>query len=232
MNKKNLGFARASNLVLPKANGDFLLFLNPDCRIHPDTIKSIQDAVMEYPDVGMAGCLIRNTDGSEQAGCRRRVPTPVRTLIRVLHLDRPLPFLREKGMLLHHEPLPDLPQSVEAISGAFMLVKREALEDVGLMDERYFLHCEDLDWCMRFRNKRGKILFVPDVEAIHVQGACGINRPIRVEWHKHGGMVRFYRKFFRHQYPFLLMLLVIFAVWIRFFAIASFINIRKLTPLH
>ena len=232
MNGKNLGFAKASNMLLPKGNGDFLLFLNPDCLIKPDTVERMVRVLESRPDVGMAGCLLRNTDGSEQAGCRRRVPTPARTLVRILYLDRPFPFLHEKGMLLYKEALPDEPQTVEAISGAFMLVRREALEDVGLMDENYFLHCEDLDWCMRFRMKGWKILFVPAVEAMHFKGACGINRPIRVEWHKHCGMVRFYRKFFRHQYPAPLMWLVICAVWGRFFAIASLIKVRKLAALH
>jgi len=232
LNKNNLGFAKASNMLLPKGNGDFLLFLNPDCLIKSDTVERMVRVLENRPDVGMAGCLLRNTDGSEQAGCRRRVPTPARSLVRVLYLDRPFPFLREKGMLLYKEALPDAPQAVEAISGAFMLVKREALEDVGLMDENYFLHCEDLDWCMRFRMKDWKVLFVPDVEVTHIKGACGVNRPVCVEWHKHKGMVRFYCKFFRHQYPFLLMVLIIFSVWGRFFAIASFASIRKLARRH
>jgi len=230
MNGKNLGFARASNVVLPNADGDIILFLNPDCQIYPNTIKNMQNIVVQDSDAGMAGCLIRNTDGSEQAGCRRRVPTPVRTLIRVLHLDHPFPFLREKGMLLHQEPLPDLPQPVEAISGAFMLVKREALEDVGLMDESYFLHCEDLDWCMRFRKQGWKILFVPDIEVTHAKGVCSRGRAVRVEWHKHKGMVRFYRKFFRHQYPLPLMVLVIAAVWMRFIALSVVLTARRCLP--
>jgi len=230
MNEKNLGFAKASNILLSEANGDFFLFLNPDCQIHPNTIERMWDAVVSRPDVGIAGCLVRNTDGSEQAGCRRRVPTPARTLIRVLHLDRPFPFLREKGMLLHKEPLPDMPQPVEAISGAFMLVRREALEEVGLLDEGYFLHCEDLDWCMRFRQKGWQILFVPDVEISHAKGVCSVNRPVRVEWHKHKGMIRFYRKFFRHQYPLPLMVLVIAAVWMRFVALSVVLTARRCLP--
>jgi len=230
MNGKNLGFAKASNMLLSETNGDFLLFLNPDCQIHPDTIEGMQDAVAVHSDVGMAGCLVRNTDGSEQAGCRRRVPTPARTLIRILHLDRPFPFLREKGIAMYQEPLPDEPIHVEAISGAFMLVRRDSIEDVGPMDERYFLHCEDLDWCMRFRMKDWKILFVPAVEAMHAKGACGINRPIRVEWHKHCGMIRFYRKFFRHQYPLPLMVLVIAAVWMRFVVLSVVLTARRCLP--
>jgi GT2 family glycosyltransferase len=135
-----------------------------------------------------------------------------------------------ESVVMHQKPLPEKPVYKEAISGAFMLVRRSAMEDVGLMDEGYFLHCEDLDWCMRFRQKGWKILFVPDVEVIHAKGVCSHPRPVRVEWHKHKGMVRFYRKFFRHQYPFLLMWCVIGAVWLRFGVLAVLFTLRRLKP--
>ena len=117
---------------------------------------------------------------------------------------------------LHTQPLPTTPIEVEAISGALMLVSRAAVEDVGSWDERYFLHCEDLDWCMRFRQKHWKILFVPDAPVIHHLGHSSRVRPYFVEWHKHKGMIYFYRKFFQHQYPGVLMWLVDAGVWMRF----------------
>jgi hypothetical protein len=107
-----------------------------------------------------------------------------------------------------------------------MLVKREAMEDVGPWDEGYFLHCEDLDWCMRFRKKGWKILFAPDAKVIHHGGACSRSRPLFVEWHKHRGMIRFYRKFFRHQYPRSMWMLVAFGVWFRFVLVAGYYSVR------
>jgi GT2 family glycosyltransferase len=127
---------------------------------------------------------------------------------------------------LHKQPFPDAPLEVEAISGALMLVRREAMADVGPLDEGYFLHCEDLDWCMRFRKKGWKILFVPDAPVVHYRGTCSRSRPIFVEWHKHKGMMRFYRKFFRHQYPGMLMWLVALGVWLRFGAVAMYYTAR------
>ncbi len=227
MNEANLGFAKASNVPLGMSRGDYLLFLNPDCIIEVDTIEKMIVEMEKRPGVGMAGCLIRNWDGSEQAGCRRRVPTPARTLIRMFHLDKPFPFLHEKGMLLHRQTLPESSVEMEAISGAFMLVSRDALDDVGPLDEGYFLHCEDLDWCMRFREKDWKILFVPSVEVKHAKGECSTGRPVRVELHKHKGMVRFYRKFFRHQYPALLMWTVVAAVWCRFLLKAIVFSFKR-----
>ncbi len=228
-NNKNLGFAKANNRVLAGTKGDYLLFLNPDCLIQADTLKRLIAEMDSRPDVGMAGCFLRNLDGSEQAGCRRRVPTPWRTLVRIFFLDKLLPnHPKFQNISLSLTPLPGKPIGVEAISGAFMLVRRTAMDDVGLMDEGYFLHCEDLDWCMRFRQKGWKILFVPEVEVTHAKGTCSHTRPVRVEWHKHKGMVRFYRKFFRHQYPLPLMWCVICAVWLRFAAVAIVYSFRRM----
>lgn len=216
-NGENLGFTRANNIALTRAKGDFALLLNPDCLVEQEALRRVLVTIERFPDAGMAGCLIRNEDGSEQAGCRRSIPTPWRTLVRVLHLDKLFPNHRRfRNFVLTREPLPDQPVYVEAISGAFMLVRREALKQVGLMDEGYFLHCDDLDWCMRFQKAGWRILFVPDVAVTHYQGTCSVGRPIFVAWHKHKGMIRFYRKFFRHQYPAPLMALVMGAVWSRF----------------
>jgi GT2 family glycosyltransferase len=96
------------------------------------------------------------------------------------------------------------------------------MDDVGRWDEDYFLHCEDLDFSMTLRRHGWKILFVPDARIVHDKGGCSRSRPIFVEWHKHKGMVRFYRKFFRHQYPGMLMWLVWLGVWLRFGLVAAY----------
>ena len=214
----NLGFARASNLGLRSASGDYLLLLNPDCLVEPDTVTRMRAVLDAHPEAGMAGPLILNPDGSEQAGCRRAVPTPWRSLVRTLGLGRLFPSQRFDDFVLADQPLPAGPAPVEAISGAFMFVRRQALEDVGALDEGYFLHCEDIDWCMRFRQAGHQVLFVPDVTVVHHKGACSRDRPVRVQWHMHRGMIRFYRKFFRDRYPLPMMWLVYVGVWLRFAA--------------
>jgi hypothetical protein len=227
-NTENVGFARANNQVLSMAKNDYILFLNPDCTVRPDTLEGMARVMASHPDAGMAGCLIRNSDGSEQAGSRRYIPTPWRSVVRIFRLSKVFRNHPGYGMFnLDGQPLPDRPVSVEAISGAFMFVRRTAMEKVGPMDEKYFLHCEDLDWCMRFRMSGYTILFVPDIEIIHAKGVCGTDRPVRVEWHKHVGMVRFYRKFFRHQYPAGLMYLVMAMVWARFTLLAALLALKR-----
>jgi len=135
---------------------------------------------------GMAGCMIRNPDGSEQRSARRRIPDPWIELTRFLHLERFFPQLtRNERLDLIDDPVPEGPVPVAAVSGAFMLVRRTALDEVGPLNEGYFLHCEDLDWFVRFRRAGWKLYLVPDVTVVHHQGSCSTGRPIAVEWHKH-----------------------------------------------
>ncbi len=228
-NPANVGFAAACNIGVAASSAPFLLFLNPDCVIQPGAVSILLAALQSAERVGMVGGLLVNADGTEQGGGRRAVPTPWRSFVRAFGLHR---FAHRWPKLfydfhLHKQPLPEGPIEVEAISGACMLVKRAAVEDVGLWDEGYFLHCEDLDWCMRFRQKGWQILFVPDARIVHALGACSRSRRVFVEWHKHKGMVRFYRKFFRHQYPGALMWLVTFGVWLRFGLAAVYLTARR-----
>jgi nucleoside-diphosphate-sugar epimerase/GT2 family glycosyltransferase len=230
-NGENLGFAKANNVALKQARGRYLLLLNPDCIVAADTLEQMVRALEADPHAGMAGCLIQNPDGTEQPGCRRTIPTPWTGLVRALHLG---PLLGKDSpshnVDLVHSPLPERPVYVEAISGAFMLIRREALEQVGLMDDRYFLHCEDLDWCKSFQESGWQILFVPQVRIVHHKGVCSAHRPIFVLWHKHKGMVRFYRKFLSKRYPLPLNLLVVVGVWSRFAFMVPVELARRIIP--
>jgi len=223
-NGKNMGFAAACNIGALASTSPHVLFLNPDSVLAQDALLRMLEVLEASPDAGMVGGFLCNPDGTEQPGGRRVFPTPKRAFIRAFGLSRWARFFPEgfSDFLLHKQPLPSAPAFVEAISGACMLVRREAMEDVGAWDDAYFLHCEDLDWCMRFKLKAWKILFVPDARIVHVWGACSRSRPFFVEWHKHHGMLRFYKKFFRNQYPGVLWGLVVVGVWLRFVIVAGY----------
>ncbi len=217
-NSNNIGFAAACNLGAQQCLQPYILFLNPDTVLQPGAIAGMLQALTHSKERGMAGGQLCNLDGSEQPGGRRVFPTPRRAVVRALNLSglarvSPRWF---SDYLLHREALPCTPVNVEAISGACMLVKREALDSVGGWDEGYFLHCEDLDLCMRFRLEGWKVCFVPQVKVFHAWGACSRARPIFVEWHKHRGMLRFYGKFFRKHYPSPLSWGICIGVWMRF----------------
>lgn len=229
-NERNLGFASACNIGVRSSTAEFLLFLNPDSILTDGSLSCMMGTLKSDPSIGMVGGLLCNPDGSEQPGGRRVFPTPRRALMRAFglsYLSKWLPSIFS-DFLLHREPLPDNPTPVEAISGACMLVKREALRDVGLWDEGYFLHCEDLDWCMRFSLMNWRVVFVPGARIFHMLGACSRSRPFFVEWHKHNGMLRFYNKFFRKRYSGLLWVGVVLCVWLRFCLVSIYFATRLL----
>ncbi len=217
-NKENVGFARACNQALQHAQGKYVLFLNPDCVILEKTLEDLVYILDQNANVGMIGPLIVNPDGSEQAGARRKVPTPKRSLMQTLGLGRVFP---NEDFRLHRTPLPSKAVEVDAISGAFMLVRCKALQEVGSMDEGYFMHCEDLDLAMRFKNAGWQILFVPNAKALHHKGVSSSERSFPVLWHMHVGMLRFYKKFFQHKYPLPIMGLVYVGIWLRFSVLAA-----------
>ncbi len=229
-NADNLGFAKACNVGLAATSAPWILFLNPDGALDSDALRLMIEALRADPCAGMAGALVRNTDGSEQRGCRRDFPTPGKAFAMAFGLTRfgrLFPGLA-RDFQRHGEPLPPGPSPVQAVSGSCMLVRREAVQAVGAWDEGYFLHCEDLDWCMRFHLGGWSVLFVPEARVTHVKGACGGGR-LFVEWHKHKGMARFYRKFYRDRYPAALWWLVAAGVWLRFGLLACAEGVRALS---
>ena len=220
--RTNTGFAAGCNRGAALATQPAVLFLNPDCILAPGSLVRLEHG-LSAAGVGMVGGLLTDVGGREQGGARRSVPTPWRAFVRGFGLGR-LSWLAPRllsDFCLHREPLPERPVEVEAISGALTLVSREAFDHAGPWDDGFFLHCEDLDLCLRFRAAGWRILFVPDAVAVHHRGMCGRSRPLAVEWHKHRGMVRFYRKHFRGSYPAGLFGLVVAGVWLRFLAVAT-----------
>ncbi len=231
-NVDNRGFAAANNQVLQgllnsaASGNDYALLLNPDCEMKAGVLPAMLTHFEQQESMGMAGCVINNEDGSIQATCRRHFPTPKTALIRMLQLHR----LRLKSLPdfdLGKQALPDNLQFVEAISGAFMLVRLSAMQEVGLLDEGYFMHCEDLDWCKRFHNKNWKIGFVPEVSVIHAKGVSSNSRPVRVLWTLHRGMLRFFDKFYYQQYPFYVRWSVKSGVYLSFLGRAGLAYVRR-----
>lgn len=221
-NRTNFGFGRACNIGYALTQSPFILFVNPDCVVQPGSVERLLEQLERHPDMGMVGPLILNPDGTEQVGARRSTPTPGRSFIKAFGLSQLAARFsgQQHDFNLNDTALPTAPSDVDAISGACMLVRRSAIEQVGLFDEGYFMHCEDLDWCMRFRLAGWRVVFVPDAVVMHEKGVSSRSRPVFVEWHKHRGMARYYRKFFASRYPIVLMPFVMAAIWVRFSMVA------------
>ena len=222
-NKENVGFSRANNQALRNDAAEFFVLINPDCVVEADTIGKVVAAMTHHPDIGLASCLIKNADGTIQKTCRRKFPTPWSGMARTLGMHSLFPDRFEDFDYGDQESTEEL-EYVEAVSGAFMVARASAIEVVGDLDEGYFMHCEDLDWCKRFWDAGFKVAFVPDAFVTHKKGASG--RSLRVNWYLHQGMLRFYKKFYIDEYPKIFVGLVYLGVFLSFLAKSTLILVR------
>ena len=189
-NSENLGFARAVNIGAKVGESSNLMLLNPDCEIHPHSLRKLIKSANTFDDFGVMGALVFNEDGTEQRGCRRLEPTFTRSVVTALRLGKYFQSVNLQG-----DKLPTAPMSLDAVSGSAMLIDRATFERVNGMDEGYFLHVEDLDFCRRVREAGKRIYFTPEVSIFHHHGASSHALPVRTEWHKHQGMLRYQEKF-------------------------------------
>ena len=226
--QRNFGFAHACNVGLAETKGDLVLFLNPDCRMRVGALRHLVAEMEAHAEVGMAGPLVVNPDGTEQRGCRRDVPNPWQIFCVAFGLHRLMPkHPRFRAYTHEGVPLPERPSLVPAISGACMLVRRAAINRVGTLDPSFFLHFEDLDWCLRFERAGLGVLFVPGAVVEHTQGVCSASRPLRTEAAKHRSLVRFLRKNFVGLYPSSFMAVVSALVTLRFGLVALRVLARR-----
>ncbi len=170
VNEKNFGFSKANNAGLSVAKGKYILLLNPDTIVQEDTFERMIDFFEQTPDAGMAGCKILNTDGTLQLACRRSFPGPWTSFCKVTGLSNLFPgsrlFARYNLTYLNENET----YEVDAISGSFMMIKKEAYEKVGKLDEQFFMYGEDLDWCYRVQKEGYKVYYVHDTQIIHYKG--------------------------------------------------------------
>ncbi len=172
-NADNVGFARANNQVLRHVTSEFVLLLNPDTivgdRVFDETIALLR----RTPRAGMVTCRLVKRDGTLDLACRRSFPTAWDGFARASGLARAFP----RSRLFARYNLTYLDESetyeVDAVNGAFMMVRRRAMDEVGLLDEDYFMYMEDLDWCYRFRERGWTIHYHPTTTVVHLKGQSG-----------------------------------------------------------
>jgi len=191
---RNTGFAAGVNRAASHATREFLLILNPDCLLAPNALARLVAELDAYPEAALVSGRVVGTDGREQRGSRRCLPTPRRVIAELLRTGG-------ERIDLTDAPAPETPVEVEAVSGACMLVRRAAFERIGGMDESYPLHFEDLDLFARLRAAGWTLRWVPDVEIVHAGGRSSRTRPVGVLWAKHLGLWRYLTNYCRADWP-------------------------------
>lgn len=212
----NVGFATACNLGAKRAKNPYLLFLNPDAVMPAGGVARLLADGAGLIRPWLIGCKLINPDGTEQRGSRRRTLTPWRALVEAAQLYRFAPrhpYFRRFN--LHVDPCPKEVAPTPVISGACFFTPREDYFSVGGMDERYFLHVEDVDFCLRFAKAGGGVFFDPNVSVVHFKSSSRANA-MRVEFRKTASVLRYFRTHFADAYPAPFMWLVHAALWAAF----------------
>ena len=196
-NQNNLGFAKANNQAIKQSTGEYVWLLNPDTLVQEDTPQKLIGVMESDKQIGLLGCKILNDDGSLQLACRRSFPTPWVAFTKMLGLANIFPKSKWFGRynLTHLDP--DEAYEVEAISGSCMFIRRAALEEVGSLDESFFMYGEDLDWCFRFGQSGWKVYYTPDTSIIHYKGESSKVALWDTNTHFYRAMDIFARKHFK-----------------------------------
>jgi GT2 family glycosyltransferase len=186
-NDVNCGYACANNLGLRAAQGEYLLLLNPDTVLPADGLQHMLMFMEQHPDAGVAGAKLVLADGSLDLACRRSFPTLDVALYRLMGLSKRYPdsprFNRYNLGYLD----PDQVAEVDSVVGAFMLIRREALEQAGLFDERFFMYAEDIDLCYRIKVDHGwKVYYNPEVQVTHFKSQATTKRwiPMTIQFYR------------------------------------------------
>ncbi len=194
-NPENVGFARANNQALRALRAEFALLLNSDAFLQAGSLERMLAAMRAHPECGGLGCRLLNPDGSLQRSCYA-FPTLATEVWQTLWLDRLFPRSPVFGKFLMTDWAMDEAREVDVVMGACLLLRRQALEQVGLLDEDYFMYSEEVDLCYRLAQAGWKVRYAPEAEAVHIWG--GSSGLVKVE-----SLLRLYRsrvQFFRKHY--------------------------------
>ncbi len=212
-NSDNRGFAAAANQGISATDAPFVFLLNPDAEITGGTLAALVKVARERSRAGAVGCLVRNPDGTIQPSARR-VPRLFEALMHAF-LGPSLPGNRWSRSYTMAGWDRSTEREVEWISGSAMLLRRQALDDVGAFDEGYFMYVEDVDLCTRLRSAGWKVLFSPEVEAVHAMGVSSRGQSRRMAFAHSASIYRYFEKHRAQGARALLKPFVRAALWLR-----------------
>ncbi|HSX40251.1 MAG TPA: glycosyltransferase family 2 protein [Candidatus Saccharimonadales bacterium] len=214
--RKNVGFAGGNNLGIKKTNESrYVLFLNPDTVIKQGVLEYMTTFMDAHKDAGAATCKLVMANGKIDDATHRGFPTPWNSFTHFSGLSKLFPHAKLfSGYSLGYKDLNTV-HEIDALAGAFMIVRREAGEKIGWWDEDYFFYGEDIEFCFRLKENGWKIYYVPDVEIFHHKGVtAGIRkeskdvttatkeRKLFATKHRFKAMKIFYDKHYKNKYPF------------------------------
>ena len=199
-NSENRGFVKANNQGIRISRGRYLLSLNNDTVIDNGTLDGLVAFMDEHPEAGACGPKVLNQDGTLQHQCKRSFPTISSSLFYFLRLHRLFPRNRLFGRYLMTHWDGDEAAEVDSVSGCCMIVRREVIDNVGILDENFIMYGDDLDWCYRIKQAGWKVYYVPDVQIVHLGGQSSRRLPGKCVLLFFRAMAVFYRKHYAQRH--------------------------------
>jgi hypothetical protein len=202
-NNQNLGFSKANNQAIKISQGEYILLLNSDTVIQPGAIQKMVNFMDKNKRVGALGCKVKNPDGTLQDSCGR---FPSLSAIMATKIHRLSKGLLLKSLASHQ--VADIEKEVDWITGASLMVRREAIEQVGLLDEAIFMYFEDTDWCYRIKKSGWVVKVTPEAEIIHLGGGSARRVPDTLAYEYRKSQYYLYGKHMNIFSQFLLRMIV------------------------
>jgi len=192
-NSENMGFAKANNIGISLATGRYLCLINSDVKVLNGCVKNLCEYMDAHPEIGLIGPKILNPDLTIQSSCRH-FPSLWNNFCPAVGLDKVFPRSRFfGGEHMFYFPY-DRIARVDVIVGCFMMVRRQVLDSVGLLDERFFIYAEDIDWCKRFWKAGWQVMFFPEARAIHHRGGSSSKAPLRFALEQGKAIQQYWKK--------------------------------------
>ncbi|WP_100528484.1 glycosyltransferase family 2 protein [Paenibacillus sp. GM1FR] len=199
-NQNNTGFAVANNQGMEVAKGRYILLLNSDTVVQPDTLHTMIYFMDRHPEMGASGCKVILPDGSLDKACKRGFPTPSASFYYAFGISRLFPDRPKFNQYQLGHLSPDDEYPVDCLVGAFMLVRRETIDQVGGLDETFFMYGEDIDWCYRIKEAGWGIFYYPRTYIVHYKGGSARRKPLKITYEFHRAMWVFHRKHYAKKY--------------------------------
>ena len=200
-NSTNTGFSRANNQGLRIAEGRYMLLLNSDTIVQSDTFEVMIRFMDNHPEVGVSGCKIILPDRTLDKACKRGFPTPSATFYYVSGLSKLFPNHAKINAYHRGDIDENQPSVIDCLVGAFMLVRRETVDEVGMLDEDFFMYGEDIDWCYRIQQAGWVNYYYPKTHIVHYKRASSRNKPYKITYEFHRAIYVLYNKHFKKEYP-------------------------------
>ncbi|MDI6644787.1 MAG: glycosyltransferase family 2 protein [Methanobacteriaceae archaeon] len=208
-NPKNNGFAHANNVAIKRSSAKYILLLNSDTVILDDCLEKCVNYMESHEKIGALGCKVLLPDGSLDKACRRSFPDVDVSFYRMSGLSKIFPRSRRFGRYNLTYLDENETYEIECLVGAFMMVRREVINQIGLLDETFFMYGEDIDWCYRIKAAGWKIVYYADAEVIHYKGSSSSHKENpKLIYEFYRAMYLFYNKHYKHKYSWLVTALV------------------------